>query len=58
MHVFKLITEDTLEERIAAIIDRKRRLMSSVVVADDPRLAKIFTREELIELLERPEEEG
>ena len=56
VHVLKLITEDTLEERIAAIIDRKRRLMASVVQADDPKLAKIFTREELIELLQRPEE--
>ncbi len=57
VQVFKLITEDTLEERIAAIIDRKRRLMSSVVQADDPKLAKIFTREELIELLQRPDDE-
>ena len=55
VQVFKLVTEDTLEERIAAIIDRKRRLMSSVVQADDPKLAKIFTREELIELLKRPD---
>ncbi len=54
VHVFKLITEETLEERIAAIIDRKRRLMESVVQEDDPRLNKIFSREELIELLQGP----
>ncbi len=54
VHVFKLITEETLEERIAAIIDRKRRLMESVVQEDDPRLKKIFSREELIELLQGP----
>jgi SNF2 family DNA or RNA helicase len=51
VQVFKLIAEETLEERIASIIDSKRRLMSTVVQADDPKLNKIFTREELIELL-------
>ena len=32
-------------------IERKRRLMDSVVQEDDPRLAKIFTRDELLEML-------
>ncbi len=54
VHVFKLITEDTIEERIADIIERKRRLMESVVQEDDPELKKIFSREELIELLQGP----
>ena len=51
VNVFKLITEGTLEEKIAAIIDRKRELMESVVQEDDPRLAKIFSRDELLGLL-------
>jgi SNF2 family DNA or RNA helicase len=51
VQVFKLVTEGTLEEKIAAIIERKRDLMASVLEEDDPRLAKIFTREELLELL-------
>ncbi len=51
VQVFKLITEGTLEEKIAAIIDRKRDLMESVVQEDDPRLAKIFSRDELLGLL-------
>jgi SNF2 family DNA or RNA helicase len=51
VQVFKLVTEGTLEEKISAIIERKRQLMNSVVQADDARLNKIFTREELIELL-------
>lgn len=55
VQVFKLVTEDTLEERIALIIDEKRRLMTSVVQEDDPRLNKIFSPEELIELLRDPE---
>ncbi|MCP4203022.1 MAG: DEAD/DEAH box helicase, partial [bacterium] len=51
VQVFKLITEGTLEEKIAAIIDRKRDLMESIVQEDDPRLAKIFSRDELLGLL-------
>jgi len=52
VQVFKLITEGTLEEKIAAIIERKRRLMNTVVQADDPHLKKIFTPEELLNLLQ------
>jgi superfamily II DNA or RNA helicase len=51
VQVFKLVSEGTLEEKIHAIIERKRRLAESVVKEDDPRLAKLFTREELLELL-------
>jgi SNF2 family DNA or RNA helicase len=51
VHIFKLVTEGTLEEKISAIIEQKRQLMDSVVQADNPRLSKIFTRDELIELL-------
>ena len=53
VQVFKLVTEGTLEEKIAAIIDRKRELMSSVVQEDDPHLSKIFSKEELLSLLEQ-----
>jgi superfamily II DNA or RNA helicase len=52
VQVFKLVTEGTLEEKISAIIDRKRRMMASVVQEDDPKLAKIFSREELLEMLQ------
>jgi SNF2 family DNA or RNA helicase len=51
VQVFKLVTEGTLEEKIAAIIDRKRRVMNSVVAEDDPKLSKIFSRTELPEML-------
>ncbi|HUP43228.1 MAG TPA: DEAD/DEAH box helicase, partial [Thermoanaerobaculia bacterium] len=51
VQVFKLVTEGTLEEKIHAIIERKRRLAESIVQEDDPSLAKLFTREELVELL-------
>jgi SNF2 family DNA or RNA helicase len=51
VQVFKLVTEGTLEEKIGAIIDRKRQMMDSVVEEDDPKLAKIFSREDLLEML-------
>ena len=54
VQVFKLVTEGTLEERISAIIDRKRELAADVLHADEPGLSKVFTREELAELLEPP----
>jgi SNF2 family DNA or RNA helicase len=54
VQVFKLVSEGTLEEKIAAIIDKKRMLMDSVVKEDDPGLLKSFTREELIELMAMP----
>jgi SNF2 family DNA or RNA helicase len=55
VQVFKLLAEDTLEERIAIMIDRKRQLLGDVVQADHPRLGKIFTREELLDLLQQIE---
>ncbi|MCF8143424.1 MAG: DEAD/DEAH box helicase [Deltaproteobacteria bacterium] len=54
VHVFKLVTEGTLEEKIAAVIQRKRNLMDSVVKESDPDLLKTFSRQELIDLLTPP----
>jgi len=51
VQVFKLITENTLEEKIDAIISRKRRLMDSIVREDDQSLIKHFSRQDLIELM-------
>ena len=51
VQVFKLITEGTLEEKIAAIIEKKRHLMDSIVEEDDPTLLKSFTRPELLDLI-------
>ena len=56
VQVFKLVTEGTLEEKIDAIIAKKKRLMESVVRPDDPQLLKVFSRQELIDLLEIPEQ--
>ena len=54
VQVFKLVTEGTLEEKIAALIEKKRKLLNGVVKEDDPGLLKSFTRDELIELMEMP----
>ena len=51
VQVFKLVTEGTLEEKIAAIIEKKRNLMDSIFTEDDPGLLKTFSREELIQML-------
>ena len=53
VQVFKLVTEGTLEEKIASIIEHKRELMESVVQEDDPHLAKIFSKEELLSMLQQ-----
>lgn len=53
VQVFKLVTEGTLEEKIAALIERKREV-ASVIEEDSAELAKIFTRDELLEMLREP----
>ncbi|MBW2709301.1 MAG: DEAD/DEAH box helicase, partial [Deltaproteobacteria bacterium] len=54
VQVFKLVTEGTLEEKIAAIISKKRNLMDSVIEESDPGIMNSFTREELIDFLAGP----
>ena len=54
VQVFKLVTEGTLEEKIHAIITKKRNLMDTVVAESDPGVLKRFTRDELIDLLAIP----
>lgn len=58
VQVFKLVTRGTLEEKVAAIIDRKKSLMNRIVQEDDPGLLKRFTRDELIDLLRPPPAEA
>ena len=55
VQVFKLVTEGTLEEKISAIIEKKKNLMNGVVQEDDPGLLKTFSRKQLIDLLAVPE---
>ncbi|MEJ2642515.1 MAG: DEAD/DEAH box helicase [Desulfosarcinaceae bacterium] len=58
VQVFKLLTRGTLEEKIAAIIAKKSKLMESIVKEDDPSLLKSFSREDLLAMLAVPEEGG
>ncbi|MEA2164511.1 MAG: hypothetical protein QOK37_2638 [Thermoanaerobaculia bacterium] len=51
VQVIKLITRGSVEEKIDALIERKGRLASDIIVDDDPSLVKQFTPEELEELL-------
>lgn len=51
VQVFKLVTENTIEERISRIIERKRELTEATLSEDDPDSIKRFSREELVELL-------
>jgi len=51
VQVFKFITLGTLEEKISKLIDAKREILSKVIREDSPDGNKIFTREELLDLL-------
>ena len=54
VQVFKLVTQGTMEEKISAIIEKKRNLMDAVIKEDDPGLLKSFSRQDLIEILSLP----
>ncbi|HUR82490.1 MAG TPA: DEAD/DEAH box helicase [Thermoanaerobaculia bacterium] len=51
VQVIKLITRNTIEEKIDALIAGKASLAGDLIRPDDPSLVKQFTREELDELL-------
>ncbi|RJP93612.1 MAG: DEAD/DEAH box helicase [Desulfobacteraceae bacterium] len=58
VQVFKLVTEGTLEEKISAMISKKKQLMNDIIAEDDPGLLKTFSPDDLIDLLALPETEG
>ncbi|HEV7240658.1 MAG TPA: DEAD/DEAH box helicase [Thermoanaerobaculia bacterium] len=51
VQVIKLISRNTIEEKIDALIERKAALAMDLIRPDDPSLVKQFTRDELDELL-------
>jgi len=51
VQVYKLITKNTIEEKIDRMITRKGRLLEEVIAADDQAVLKNFSRSDLIELL-------
>lgn len=52
VQVFKLVTKNTLEERIDQIIFRKGRIMEEVVTADEHQVIKQLDRQEIMQLLQ------
>jgi superfamily II DNA or RNA helicase len=51
VQVIKLISRNTIEEKIDALIESKAALATDLIRPDDPSLVKQFTRDELDELL-------
>ncbi len=51
VQVIKLITRDSVEEKIDLLIERKARLAGDIILPDDPSLVKQFTAAELEDLL-------
>ena len=49
--MIKLITRNTIEEKIDELITRKGSLASDLIRTDDPSLVKTFSRDELDDLL-------
>lgn len=52
VQVFKLITKDTIEERIDWLIKDKLRLIDTLDAEEGPDLFKNFTKKELLALVE------
>jgi SNF2 family DNA or RNA helicase len=51
VQVFKLVTKNTVEEKIDLMIQRKAQLMEDVIGVDDHNSLKRFSREDLLDLL-------
>jgi superfamily II DNA or RNA helicase len=51
VQVIKLITRNTIEEKIDELITRKGSLASDLIQPDDPSLVKTFSKDELDDLL-------
>lgn len=51
VQVIKMMTKDTVEERIDQMINRKATLLEEVINYDDHQIVKKMSREELLELL-------
>jgi len=50
VQVFKLVTKNTFEERIEKMIEKKRALLEDLVMVDDHRLIRKFSKSELLSL--------
>ena len=57
VHVLKLITKKTIEERIHALIQKKNELFESVIGFDEQDHIKTLNRQELLELVKSIEKD-
>jgi SNF2 family DNA or RNA helicase len=53
VQVFKLVSKNTIEERIHSIIERKKTLIEETIGVDEVDQIKVLSREELIEVLSK-----
>lgn len=51
VQVFKLVSSGTLEEKISAIIERKRHLMEEVIREDEGEVLKALSREDMLAMI-------
>jgi len=52
LHVFRFLVEDSVEERIAKVLEEKRELFELYIDSAESAIVKTFTREELLRVLE------
>ncbi len=53
VQVFKLVTKNTIEERVHQIIERKRHLIEQTIAVDEADQIKSLSRKDLIEVLKK-----
>ena len=56
--IYKLVTEDTLEEHIHYLIEKKMRLLNQVTTTQDSAILHVLNREDLITILSYKDEHG
>ncbi|AAC68157.1 DEAD/DEAH box helicase [Chlamydia trachomatis] len=54
--IYKLVTEDTLEEHIHYLIEKKMRLLNQVTTTQDSNILHVLNREDLITILSYKDE--
>jgi SNF2 family DNA or RNA helicase len=57
VQVFKLVTKHTIEERIHALIMKKKELLNEVVGFDDQMVIKQFSHQDIVDLLQEVEKD-
>ena len=56
--IYKLVTEDTLEEHIHYLIEKKMRLLNQVTTTQDANILHVLNREDLITILSYKDDHG